>query len=118
MFKNLLSCLLTIIECKCRGSRYVDAEVPSGKDRADVSWIVPEPNCPATLTSVLSRDARAGHGKFPIGEYEFNYHYEHNSASGSFSLTCPVVIKVTGTSILIWSCYDVFDSLKEHCAKQ
>ena len=117
MFIKLLSYLLTITECKCPSIVRVNAEIPSGADRADVSWTVPKPlNCPATLTSVSPRDASAGRGKFPIGEYEFNYHYEHSSASGTFSLACPVVVKVMGRSILIWGCYDVFDTLKKQGA--
>ena len=78
----------------------MNAVVPNGKDKADVSWTVPKPNCPAILEYVTpEEDARSGRGKYAVGRHEINYHYKHSSSVGTFSLSCPVVITVKGKKI-------------------
>lgn len=107
-------CLYSLItECQC--SRIF----PRGSD-----WrVVSKPNCPATLKSISCCDERHGRGKFSIGKYECIHHYEHSSASGNFSLACPVLIRVRGrsssfstvmqSSAFAWKIFNVFNRLMQ-----
>ena len=87
---------INVKACECPGVTRVNAQLQSGETEATVSWTVPHPNCPASLTSVSPSGAKSGRGKYPIGEHTVYYNYEHNSAAGSISLRCPVIIKVKG----------------------
>jgi hypothetical protein len=92
---------MIISACQCPGVVRVNTEIAGGSDTAFVSWTIPQPNCPATLSSVSPPEARNGKGRYPIGVYDVIYNYEHSSASGSFSLSCPVKISIKGKLMLI-----------------
>ncbi|CAB3990655.1 Hypothetical predicted protein [Paramuricea clavata] len=87
---------INVTACQCPGVVRVNAELAGGSKTVFVSWTIPEPNCPATLSSVSPPKAGNGNGRYPIGKYDVRYNYEHSSASGSFSLNCPVKITIEG----------------------
>ena len=97
----LMKLFMIISACECPGVVRVNAGIASGLNTAYVSWTIPKPSCPATLRSVSPPEARNGNGRYPIGKYDVIYNYEHNSASGSFSLSCPVEITIKGKFMLI-----------------
>jgi hypothetical protein len=92
---------MIISACQCPGVVHVNAKVAGGSNTTFVSWTIPQPNCPATLSSVSPPEARNGKGRYPIGKYDVSYNYEYSSASGSFSLSCPVKITIKGKLMLI-----------------
>ena len=92
---------MIISACQCPGVVRVNTEIAGGSDTAFVSWTIPQPNCPATLSSVSPPEARNGKGRYPIGVYDVIYNYEHSSASGSFSLSCPVKITIKGKLMML-----------------
>jgi hypothetical protein len=92
---------MIISACQCPGVVHVNAKVAGGSNTTFVSWTIPQPNCPATLSSVSPPEARNGKGRYPIGVYHVSYNYEHSSASESFSLSCPVKITIMGKLMLI-----------------
>ena len=91
-----IHCLFVFSECKCPQVVRVSGKVPSGLNKAFVSWNVPKPNCRVSLSSVTPPEARDGKGSFSIGEHDVFYNYVHNSPTGSFSLQCPVKVTIEG----------------------
>ncbi|XP_028404374.1 uncharacterized protein LOC114527012 [Dendronephthya gigantea] len=88
---------INVKECQCQpGVVRVDEELPAGRDTASVSWTIPRPNCPASLSSVSPPEARNGRGNYEIGKHEVTYNYVYSGASGSFSLACKVEITIKG----------------------
>ncbi|CAB4039533.1 Hypothetical predicted protein, partial [Paramuricea clavata] len=85
---------IDIIACQCPGVVRVNAELPGGSNTTFVSWTIPKPNCPVTLSSVSPPEARNRNGSYPIGKYDVIYNYEYSSAFGNFSLSCPVKITI------------------------
>ena len=49
---------MIISACKCPGVVRVNAKVAGGSNTTFVSWTIPKPNCPATLSSVSPPEAR------------------------------------------------------------
>jgi hypothetical protein len=92
---------MIISACQCPGVVRVNAEVAGGSNTTFVSWTIPQPNCPATLSAVSPPEARNGNGSYPIGKYDVIYNYEYSRAFGNFSLSCPVKITIKGKFMLI-----------------
>jgi hypothetical protein len=92
---------MVISACQCPGVVRVNAKIAGGSNTTFVSWTIPKPNCPATLSSVSPPEARNGSGRYPIGKYDVSYNYEYSSASGSLALSCLVEITITGKLMLI-----------------
>ena len=92
---------MIISACQCPGVVRVNAEIAGGSNATFVSWTIPQPNCPVTLSAVSPPEARNGNGSYPIGVYDVIYNYEHSRASGNFSLSCPVKITIKGKLMLI-----------------
>ena len=92
---------MIISACQCPEVVRVYAKIAGRSDTAFVSWTIPKPNCPVSLSSVSPPEARNGNGSYPIGIYDVSYNYEYSSASGSFSLNCLVKIAIKGELMLI-----------------
>ena len=93
---------MIISACQCPGVVRVNAELAGGSNTTFVSWTIPQPNCPVTLSGVSPPKARNGNGSYPIGKYDVIYNYEYSSSgSGNFSLSCPVKITIKGKLMLI-----------------
>ena len=94
---------MIISACQCPEVVRVYAKIAGRSDTAFVSWTIPKPNCPASLSSVSPPEARNGNGSYPIGIYDVSYNYEYYSSSdsGNFSLNCLVKIAVKGELVLI-----------------
>ena len=92
---------MIISACQCPGVVRVNAEIAGGSNTTLVSWTIPKPNCPVTLSSVSPPEARNGSGRYPIGKYDVGYNYEYSSVSGSFALSCLVKITIKGKLMLI-----------------
>ena len=81
----------TVAPCECP-TRVVSVKVQPGKTEADVSWLKPEPSCPA----IPRASNPSTKGRFSVGKHTRTYIYKANNVFPPFDIECQVKIIVTG----------------------